>query len=152
MRFYHFSLLFIFLVLNIPWNFLLYSIPYFQKTGRWYLYRCKFYENQNSQTLHISRCVSRLCWNKKRVPSRNGKTRTCYFLFEWSGWQCLLDWVSLLLVSNFINFYFSIVNICYATASVLPFIIGNNDMTTMIKVLKEKQKMSKTDIWYSIND
>jgi len=54
--------------------------------------------------------------------------------------------VSLLLVSNFINFYFSIVNICYATASVLPFIIGNNDMTTMIKVLKEKQKMSKTDI------
>ena len=31
------------------------------KTGRWYLYRCKFYENQNSQTLHISRCVSRLC-------------------------------------------------------------------------------------------
>ena len=42
--------------------------------------------------------------------------------------------------------YFSIVNICYATASVLPFIIGNNDMTTMIKVLKEKQKMSKTDI------
>ena len=51
--------------------------------------------------------------------------------------------VSLLLVSNF---YFSIVNICYATASVLPFIIGNNDMTTMIKVLKEKQKMSKTDI------
>ena len=49
--------------------------------------------------------------------------------------------VSLLLVSNFINFYFSIV-----TASVLPFIIGNNDMTTMIKVLKEKQKMSKTDI------
>lgn len=36
--------------------------------------------------------------------------------------------VSLLLVSNFINFYFSIVNICYATASVLPFIIGNNDM------------------------
>ena len=37
-------------------------------------------------------------------------------------------------------------NICYATASVLPFIIGNNDMTTMIKVLKEKQKMSKTDI------
>ena len=54
--------------------------------------------------------------------------------------------VPLLLVSNFINFYFSIVNICYATASVLPFIIGNNDMTTMIKVLKEKQKMSKTDI------
>ena len=57
-----------------------------------------------------------------------------------------LSGVSLLLVSNFINFYFSIVNICYATASVLPFIIGNNDMTTMIKVLKEKQKMSKTDI------
>ena len=54
--------------------------------------------------------------------------------------------VSLLLVSNFINFYFSIVNICYVTASVQPFIIGNNDMTTMIKVLKEKQKMSKTDI------
>lgn len=50
--------------------------------------------------------------------------------------------VSLLLVSNFINFYFSIVNICYATASVLPFIIGNNDMTTMIKVLKELIKSS----------
>lgn len=152
MRFYHFSLLFIFLVLNIPWNFLLYSIPYFQKTGRWYLYRCKFYENQNSQTLHISRCVSRLCWNKKESLLEMEKHELVIFFLSGAVGNVFLIGVSLLLVSNFINFYFSIVNICYATASVLPFIIGNNDMTTMIKVLKEKQKMSKTDIWYSIND
>ena len=50
------------------------------------------------------------------------------------------------------HYYLLAISLIFIFLGIILGMLLSDDMTTMIKVLKEKQKMSKTDIWYSIND